>query len=158
MTTLIGKLIGIGCTALGLFLLWASPVSRVTCARDAGGVSCKVGRAMLGVVPLDGVEVRHVLRADVDSTSPAQQISRTAATAPPTNDTYQLAFMTSEGRVAPRGIDASSSAPLREIADEVNALAQGDGGPFTARHYNGFPNVAGAIFLFVGLVMVGFAR
>ena len=158
MTSLIGKLIGIGCTALGLFLLWASPVSRVTCARDAGGVSCEVDRAMLGVVRLEGVHVRHVLRADVDSTSPPQQISRTTTNATPTNDTYQLAFMTSEGRVAPRGVDASSSAPLREIADEVNELVKGDGGPFTARNYNGFPNVAGAIFLFVGLVMMLFAR
>ena len=157
MTTLIGKVIGILCTGLGLFILWASPISSVACSRDAGGVSCKVDRALLGVVPIEGAHVRHVQGADVDRNSSAPDPSRTAANAQP-NDTYQLAFMTAEGRVAPRGVDASSSAPLREIADQVNDLVKGDGGPFTARNYNGFPNVAGSIFLFVGLVMVLFAR
>jgi hypothetical protein len=151
-------LIGVACTALGLFLLWASPFSTVACARDTGGVSCKVDRSMLGVIPLSAAQVRHVLRPEVGSTSPAEQPSRTVTETPPTNDTYQLAFLTTEGRVAPRGVDASSSAPLRNIADKVNDLVSGNGASFSERNYNGFPNVAGSIFLFVGLVMMLFAR
>lgn len=158
MTTIVGKVIGIVCTAMGLFLLWASPVSTVACTRDAAGVSCKVDRAMLGVVPLEGLQVRNVQKADVDSTSPPPPTSRTTSNTPPTNHTYQLVFMTAGGRVVARGVDASSSTPLREIADEVNDLVKGDGGPFTTRNYNGFPTVAGSIFLFVGVVMVLFAR
>jgi len=158
MVTLVGKSIGVVCTALGLFLLWASPFSTVACSRDAGGVSCEVRQAMLGVVPLTSVQVHHILKAEVGHTSPAEQPSRTSAERVPTNDTYQLAFMTAEGRVAPRGVDADSSAPLHAIAGQVNDLVSGDGGPFSERNYNGFPNVAGAIFLFVGLVMVLFAR
>src|SRR5262245_53797018 len=155
---LIGKLIGVVCVGLGVFLFWASPISSVSCSRDSAGVSCKVDRAMLGVVPVDGMQIHHVQRADVDSTSPPTPTSQPATNPPPVNNTYQLAFMTSEGRVAPRGVDASSWAPLHEIADEVNDLVKGDGGPFTARNYNGFPNVAGGIFLFVGVVMALFAR
>jgi hypothetical protein len=158
MSTLIGKSIGILCTGLGLFILWASPISSVTCSRDGGGVSCRVDRALLGVVPIEGAQVRHVQGTDIVRASPLQPTSRPATNPAPLNDTYQLAFLTTEGRVVPRGVDASSSAPIHEIADQVNDLVKGDGGPFTARNYNGFPNVAGGIFLFVGLVMVLFAR
>jgi hypothetical protein len=155
---IVGKLIGLACTAIGVFLLWASPFSTVACAHDAAGVSCKVDQSMLGVVPLTAAQVHHILRAEVGRTSPAADPSRPVTETTQRNDTYQLAFITSEGRVAPRGVDAGSSAPLHEVADRVNDLVKGDGGPFTARNYNGFPNVAGSIFLFVGLVMVLFAR
>jgi len=155
---LIGKLIGVACTALGLFILWASPISRVACSRDGSDVSCQVDRTMLGIISIEGAQVRHIQRADVDYTSPPPPTSQPATKPSPINNTYQLAFMTREGRVAPRGVDASSAAPLREIADQVNDLVKGDGGPFTTRNYNGFPNVAGGIFLFVGVVMVLFAR
>jgi len=156
-TAVVGKLIGVACTALGLFLLWASPFSTVACSRDTAGVSCRVDQSMLGVIPLNGAQVRHILKAEVGSSAPAEQPSRTVTETPPANDTYQLAFLTPEGRVAPRGVDASSSAPLRDIADKVNDLVSGNGAPFSERNYNGFPNVAGSIFLFVGLVMMLFA-
>jgi hypothetical protein len=150
---IVRKLIGAACTALGLFALWASPFSIVTCEKAADGVTCRVKQAMLGVVPLNGTEVRHVRRAEVSHSPPAPDPSRTSQQAIP-NDTYQLAFITAEGRVAPRGIDASHSAPLEEIATEVNDLVSGDGGPFSERNYNGFPTVAGCIFLFLGVIIV----
>jgi hypothetical protein len=154
MVFILRKSIGIACTALGLFLLWASPVSTVSCSRGDDGVSCQVDRALLGVYPLDGVKVRHVLRAEVGHTAPPQPTSRTVSNAPPTNKTYELAFVTAEGTVAPRGIDASSAAPLREIADHVNNLVRGEGSPFSERNYNGFPTVAGSIFFFLGVIIV----
>jgi hypothetical protein len=157
MVWVVGKLIGIACTALGLFLLWASPVSTVSCAREESGVTCRVDRAMLGLMPLDGVRVQRIQRAHVDSTSPPADTSRTAANARPTNDTYQLVFDTRDGRNAPRGVDTSDRGQLREIADRVNEVA-GGGDAFSVRSFNGFPNVAGAIFLFVGVIMVLFAR
>jgi hypothetical protein len=147
------KLIGVACTALGLFALWASPFSTVSCTKGADGVTCQVKQAILGVVTLNGTEVRHVRRAEVSHSLPGPDPSRTS-TDPTPNNTYQLAFITAEGRVAPRGVDASHSAPLDEIATEVNDLVSGDGGPFSERNYNGFPTVAGCIFFVLGVIIV----
>jgi hypothetical protein len=147
------KLIGVVCTALGLFALWASPVSTVSCEKAADGVTCHVRQALLGVVTLNGTDVRHVQRAEVSDSAPAPDPSR-RSTSPTPNNTYQLAFITAEGRTAPRGVDASHWAPLEEIARQVNDLVSGDGGPFSERSYNGFPTVAGCIFLFLGVVIV----
>jgi hypothetical protein len=148
------KLIGFGCVALGLFALWASPVSTVSCVRGADGVSCTVSRAILAVVPIAGADVHHVRHAEVGHTSPPTPTSQTTSSTPPTNSTYELTFVTVEGRVTPRGVDASSAAPLEDIATQVNDLVSGDGGPFTARNYNGFPTVFGCIFLVLGAIIV----
>ena len=141
MTWLVGRLIGVACTALGVFLLWASPMSTVTCSREGTRVTCRVDRAMLGVLPLDGVAISGVQQADVDRL----------------NETYQLAFQTVRGRVAPRGVDASSGDGLEAIAQRVNDLVGGRGDALSERSFNAFPNVAGAIFLGVGLLLALFA-
>jgi hypothetical protein len=150
---IVRKLLGVASAALGLFALWASPFSTVSCAKGTDGVTCQVKQAILGVVPLNGAEVRQVQRAEVFYSQPAPDPSRTSTRAAP-NNTYQLAFITAEGRVAPRGVDASHSEPLDEIAREVNDLVSGDGGPFSERNYNGFPTVAGCIFFFLGVIIV----
>ena len=141
MAGLVGRLIGVACAALGVFLLWASPISTVTCSREGTSVTCRVDRAMLGVLPLDGVAISGVQQADVDRL----------------NETYQLAFQTVRGRVAPRGVDASSGDGLEAIAQRVNDLVGGRGDALSERSFNAFPNVAGAIFLGVGLLFVLFA-
>ena len=113
---------------------------------------------MLGILPLEGVKIAGVKRADVDRNSPPRDPSRTPIEAERVNDTYQLTFQTSSGRVAPRGADASSPDQLMEIAQQVNDLAAGQGEPFSERSFNGFPNVAGTIFLVVGLLFALFAQ
>ncbi len=158
MQALVGRLIGIASAALGLFLLWASPISTVTCSRDGADTTCRVNRAMLGILPLEGVKIAGVKRADVDRNSPPRDPSRTPIEAERVNDTYQLAFQTSSGRVAPRGADASGPDQLRAIAQQVNDLAAGQGEPFSERSFNGFPNVAGTIFLVIGLLFALFAQ
>jgi len=155
MIALVGKLIGLACAALGLLVLWASPVSTVSCARDGASVTCRVDRAMLGVLPIDGVRVQRIQHAHVDSTQPPATSRSAPGDAP--NSTYQLVFDTRDGRNAPRGVDASDGRQLDEIADQVNNLA-GGGDAFSVRSFNGFPNVAGAIFLAVGVIFVLFAR
>ena len=157
MTGLVGRLLGIASTALGLFVLWASPVSTVSCRRVDAGVECRIDRAMLGLLPLEGARVSGILRCSVSSTSPPPDPSR-RSDAPPRNDTYQLEFETKGGRVAPRGADDSSRDGLNQIAQQVNELVQAPGDPFSQRSFNTFPNVAGAIFLAVGLIFVLFAR
>jgi hypothetical protein len=141
MIVLAGRVIGVACAALGLFLLWASPISTVSCSRDAAAVTCRVDRALLGVIPVEGVRMAGVRRAVVDRS----------------NDTYQLAFETDRGRIAPRGADGARADTLRAIAQQVNDLAAGEGDSFSDRSFNAFPNVAGAIFLAVGLLLVFFA-
>jgi hypothetical protein len=142
MAGLVGRMIGVACAALGLFLLWASPMSTIACSRDGSAVTCRVDRAMLGVLPLEGIRISGVERADVDRSN---------------DNNYQLAFRTNRGRVAPRGADASSGDLLRPIAQQVNDLVAGQGDSFSERSFNQFPNVAGAIFLGVGLLMALFA-
>ena len=138
---LVGRVIGVVCAALGLFLLWASPISTVTCSRDGAAVTCRVDRMLLGVVPLEGVRIAGVRHAVVDRS----------------NDTYQLAFQTDRGRIAPRGADGAGEDALGAIAQKVNDLAAGQVDSFSDRSFNAFPNVAGAIFLGVGLLLVFFA-
>jgi hypothetical protein len=70
----------------------------------------------------------------------------------------ELEFETKDGRVAPRGADDSSSDGLNQIARRVNELVEAPGDPFAERSFNTFPNVAGAIFLFIGVIFVLFAR
>jgi hypothetical protein len=152
-TWVLAKLIGIACLGLGLFALWASPVSTVSCSRHDADVACRVDRALLGVVPLEGVSIAHIVGADVDRGTAGPDPSRRSTRAQP-NNTYQLVFATRDGRVAPRGVDASHSGDLQLIEQEVNALVKGEGEPFTERSFNGFPNVAGAIFLLFGVLML----
>ena len=66
--------------------------------------------------------------------------------------------MTSQGRVAPRGADASDPSTLHDIVQQVSDLVSGEGGPFTERSYNGFPIVAGLIFTLVGLACAIFGN
>jgi len=77
-TEVIGPLIGIASTALGLFVLWASPISTVSCSRDSAAVACRVDRAMLGILPLEGVKVSGVRGAAVDRNSPPREPSQSA--------------------------------------------------------------------------------
>lgn len=150
---MIGRLIGIASMAIGLFALWIAPVSTVSCSKENAVVSCYVGRAMLGIIPLESVRIPHVLHATVDHNDPAPttRMGRGNSTTTP-NKTYQLAFETPEGRVAPHGLDAiDGTAPLDAISQQVNDLVDSQGEPFTERTYNWFPIVAGLIFVIIGL-------
>jgi len=150
---MIGRLIGIASMALGLFALWIAPVSTVSCWKDNAVVSCYVGRAMLGIIPLESVRIPHVLHATIDHNDPEPTTHMGRGNSPTaTNKTYQFAFETPAGRIAPHGLDAiDGTAGLDEIRQQINDLVESDGEPFTERTYNWFPIVAGLIFLIIGL-------
>jgi hypothetical protein len=158
MIGFVGRLIGIASAALGVFLLWASPFSTVRCSRDGAGVACRVDRAMLGIVPLDAVKIAGIQHVTVDRNSPPRDPSRTPIEAERMNDTYQLTFATSGGRVSPRGVDGGDGESLRGIAQAVNDLVGGQGDAFSDRSFNAFPNVAGAIFVVVGIPLALLAQ
>jgi hypothetical protein len=143
------RLIGLACIILGGGLLYAVPVSTVSCSKTGAEVACTVDRKMAGLIPraalrLQGVSAAHVRRV---SSSTSRQGS--------TSSTYQLYFKTPSGEVSPPGCDAvNDPSRLREISDEVERLvsSEGEAEPFTLRTINWFPIVAGGIFFVLGIL------
>src|SRR6476661_8675273 len=132
---MIGRLIGIASMAIGLFALWIAPVSTVSCSKANAVVSCDVGRAMLGIIPLEAVRIPHVLHAKIDHNNPSPTTQMGRGNSPTTsNKTYQFVFETAEGPIAPHGLDAiDGTARLDEIRQQINDLIESQGDPFTER-------------------------
>ena len=135
---------------MGLALLYVVPVSRVSCDKKTGDVSCRVDMAFVGILPYNPVQIDHVLGTDISSNPATIEPGKSGPNDARPNDTYQLAFVTPQGRIAPRGLDASDPQTFREIASSIDALERGEGEPFTTSTWNTFPIVAGLLFAFVG--------
>jgi hypothetical protein len=147
--TLWQRLIGLACILLGGGLLYAVPVSTVSCSKTGAGVACTVDRKIAGLVPRAAIGLPRVSGAHV------RRVSSSTTSQGSTSSTYQLYFETPTGEVSPPGCDAvNDPARLKEIADEIERLAGSEDAaePFTLRTVNWFPIIAGGIFLVLGIL------
>lgn len=143
------RLIGLAFILLGGGVLYAVPVSTVSCAKNGGDVACTVDRKVAGLFPRTAIRLQGVSAAHVRS------VSSSTSSQGSTSSTYQLYFKTPSGEVSPPGCDAvNDPSRLKEISEEIDRLASSEGAaePFTLRTVNWFPIVAGGIFLVFGIL------
>src|SRR5258705_8242553 len=123
------------------------PVSGVWCAKKGDDVPCHVEQAFLGIVSFKPLQIDHVLGTDISVNKATVEPGKESADRPRPNETYQLAFLTPQGRIAPIGLDAADTSTFTEIANGVEELKTAEGEPFTTATWNTFPIVAGLIFV-----------
>jgi len=143
------RLIGLACILLGGGLLYAVPVSTVSCSKTGAEVACTVDRKIAGLIPRAAIRLQGVSGAHV------RRVSSSTSSQGTTSSTYQLFFATRSGEVSPSGCDAvNDPSSLREVSEEIERLASSEGAaePFTLRTVNWFPIVAGGIFLVLGIL------
>jgi hypothetical protein len=143
------RLIGLACMLLGGGLLYAVPVSTVSCSKTGAEIACTVDRKIAGLIPRAALRLQGVSGAHV------RQVSSSTSSQGSTSSTYQLFFRTRSGEVSPPGCDAvNDPSSLKEISDAVESLisSEGEAAPFTLRTINWFPIVAGGIFFVFGVL------
>ena len=133
---MIGRIIGILSMLLGAFAQYIAPVSTVSCSKKSDGVSCHVEQAIVGLTPRSTAKIDRIDYIEIDRGDPYVKPGKCDPTkyAQP-NATYQLAFITPGGRVAPHGLDDADTTTRHEIARQFDDLKRGEGGPFTQRSY-----------------------
>jgi hypothetical protein len=149
---MLGRLIGIFCLLLGAVALYVAPVSTVACSKKSDGVSCHVEQAILGLIPRSSADIDRIERIEISHNEPSVEPGKRGPDHAQPNATYQLAFITPEGRIAPHGLDDSDTATLHEIVRQFDELKSGEGEAFKQRSYNTFPIVAGLIFFIFGVL------
>ena len=143
------RAIGLAFILLGGGILFAVPVSTVSCAKAGAEVACTVERKIAGLLPRAAIRLQGVSGAHV------RKVARSASRDTETSTTYQLTFSTRSGEVSPVGCDAvNDPSRLKEVSDEVERLVSSEGAaePFTLRTVNWFPIIAGGIFLVFGIL------
>jgi hypothetical protein len=143
------RLVGLVFILMGGGVLYAVPVSTVSCAKAGAEVGCTVDRKVAGLVP------RAALRLQGVSAAHVRKVSSSTSSQGSTSSTYQLYCKTRSGEVAPPGCDAvNDPSRLEEIAREIEGLvsSEGEAAPFTLRTINWFPILAGGIFLGFGIL------
>jgi len=147
--TLRQRLIGLVFILLGGGILYAVPVSTVSCSKTGTDVACTIDRKVAGLIPRAAIRLAGVSGAAV------RRVSSSTTSQGSSSSTYQLYFETPAGEVSPPGCDAvNDPSHLKEIADEIDRLAGSEDAaePFTLRTVNWFPIIAGGIFLVFGIL------
>ena len=143
------RLIGLAFMVLGGGILYAVPVSTVSCSKTGAEVACTVDRKVAGLIPRAAIRLQDVSAAHV------RRVSSSTSSQGSTSSTYQLFFETRSGEVSPPGCDAvNDPANLKKISEAVQSLTSNEeqAESFTVRNINWFPNVAGGIFFAFGIL------
>lgn len=149
--------IGIMFVLVGIGILFAAPVVRVTLDAGPGGVACRLERRVLGLLPIKVAEVRGIKGARVDRVPYGPRETATTFRA-------QVVLNTANGVVRPdwlwwvdgpakqRETHLIRGPDLAGLEGDINALARADSGHRQRNSWSLVPVSIGAGALIFGIL------